>query len=539
MDKYQDINLPVVFSRAATFCKRIDDIFEKHKGDSFQKLLMLCLDDLNNCNVFIKNINLFSINEEFDDIRTSDIKYLLIEPLIALTTLKVDTRGDIASRVLLIIDSLRSSLRFLDIIDTYVNNDKKNKYFINIITEEDKRILDVNKPKAESLIKELNCKEFFNLVQTYSNQSNDKAYSDKQIQEDILSLIPKEIVDSISFPGKIQKSPTGPLAMQSPMMIAAGQSRQDKIARFKKKKQLEKSLEQLINLGKSKNTIRSKKPVLSNNYNNNDNNVKFISKDKDNDDTDIDIDNLLELDEDNSETTRIYEQEASFDKDNSKNNDDIWWEIEERYDEETLREINMNIIQLQIGETVDQIRDCIDEIVLLMGAIIQGAIKQDRQPQRDERMNNSGESQEDIKAMQRVINASYIGARQGPGYDRIEHMAGALSKGMVNKEGKVMKPFVLRSARETIKEGVFRPGHNLPSMTVDEFIQEEIQAGRVLSGGTAADLARQQAEQTQREAAQSTMDEHRQEEEETFKARVFDEFKDVNPAGYGNRYNKG
>lgn len=57
---------------------------------------------------------------------------------------------------------------------------------------------------------------------------------------------------------------------------------------------------------------------------------------------------------------------------------------------------------------------------------------------------------------------------------------------VLSKEGKPLRPFVLtsnKSKRQEFQEGVFRPGHNLPTMTLDEYLQAEFEQGNVITGG--------------------------------------------------------
>lgn len=98
---------------------------------------------------------------------------------------------------------------------------------------------------------------------------------------------------------------------------------------------------------------------------------------------------------------------------------------------------------------------------------------------------------------------------------------------LLNSDGKILRPFVVAS-REAIRQGVFRPGHNLPTMTVEEYLDKEIERGNFLSGGT-KEPEKQVADDNDEAAIDA----------ETYKARDWDEFKDANPRGWGNRHNKG
>lgn len=98
---------------------------------------------------------------------------------------------------------------------------------------------------------------------------------------------------------------------------------------------------------------------------------------------------------------------------------------------------------------------------------------------------------------------------------------------LLSREGKVLRPFIIRSNRQELKSNVFKPGHNLPSMTIDEYLEKEFERGNVLKGGTDSDL---------KELEQDLNEE--EEEKKLFKDRNWDEFKEDNPKGWGNRMNK-
>ncbi|KAJ3014433.1 hypothetical protein HKX48_005143 [Thoreauomyces humboldtii] len=101
---------------------------------------------------------------------------------------------------------------------------------------------------------------------------------------------------------------------------------------------------------------------------------------------------------------------------------------------------------------------------------------------------------------------------------------------LLGSKGKILRPFILTSERQQIRDGVFRYGHNLPTMSVEEYLEEEMNRGNFLSGGG-----------KDQESGKKEVDDQDQEgqDQETYKARAWDEFKDENPVGWGNRYNKG
>lgn len=53
---------------------------------------------------------------------------------------------------------------------------------------------------------------------------------------------------------------------------------------------------------------------------------------------------------------------------------------------------------------------------------------------------------------------------------------------LLDKGGKAMRPFVI-TGREAIQNGVFKYGHTLPSMSIDDYLAQEMERGNFLSGG--------------------------------------------------------
>jgi immunoglobulin-binding protein 1 len=60
----------------------------------------------------------------------------------------------------------------------------------------------------------------------------------------------------------------------------------------------------------------------------------------------------------------------------------------------------------------------------------------------------------------------------------------AWSGPLLSESGAPLRPFVITSKREALQDQVFRPGHNLPTMTVEEYLEREVERGNILSGGT-------------------------------------------------------
>ncbi|KAK4231364.1 TAP42-like protein [Podospora fimiseda] len=104
---------------------------------------------------------------------------------------------------------------------------------------------------------------------------------------------------------------------------------------------------------------------------------------------------------------------------------------------------------------------------------------------------------------------------------------------LLSKTGKPLQPFVLTTTaqknRQELAKGVFRPGHNLPTMTIDEYLEEERRRGGIIEGGGEASGMRPEPDEDDYEKADA----------ETMKARAWDEYVEANPKGSGNTLNKG
>ncbi|KAL2175710.1 TAP42-like protein [Thermothelomyces heterothallicus CBS 202.75] len=125
------------------------------------------------------------------------------------------------------------------------------------------------------------------------------------------------------------------------------------------------------------------------------------------------------------------------------------------------------------------------------------------------------------------------GGRGSDGYsDRLDEPlrpSRALGGPLLSKDGKPLRPFTLLNNRQELARGVFRPGHNLPTMTIDEYLEEERARGGIIEGGGEASWHRPEPDEDDMERADA----------ETMKAREWDEFVESNPKGSGNTLNRG
>ncbi|KAK1759347.1 TAP42-like protein [Echria macrotheca] len=100
---------------------------------------------------------------------------------------------------------------------------------------------------------------------------------------------------------------------------------------------------------------------------------------------------------------------------------------------------------------------------------------------------------------------------------------------LLSKQGKPLQPFTLVGSRQELAKGVFRPGHNLPTMSIDEYLEEERRRGGIIEGGGEASGQRPEPDEDNIEKADA----------ETMKAREWDEFTEANARGSGNTLNRG
>jgi immunoglobulin-binding protein 1 len=127
---------------------------------------------------------------------------------------------------------------------------------------------------------------------------------------------------------------------------------------------------------------------------------------------------------------------------------------------------------------------------------------------------------------------SGITDRNGPdGYS--ERLDDPLPQGrrggpLLSTSGKPLQPFTLTDKRNQLRDGVFRPGHNLPTMSIDEYLEEERRRGGIIDGG-GGNVPAPEIDEDNMALADA----------ETMKAREWDEFKEANPKGSGNTLNRG
>ena len=123
-------------------------------------------------------------------------------------------------------------------------------------------------------------------------------------------------------------------------------------------------------------------------------------------------------------------------------------------DEEAQRAITLALIDLHIIKSIESLHGIKQEMVMV-----------EEQEEREKRMESQGKStvEEDQRAPARAT------------WGR--------NKPLLNKEGRPLQPFVITNKRQQLQDQVFRPGWSLPTMTIDEYLQQEEERGNIIRGG--------------------------------------------------------
>ncbi|CCG81906.1 TAP42 family protein [Taphrina deformans PYCC 5710] len=100
---------------------------------------------------------------------------------------------------------------------------------------------------------------------------------------------------------------------------------------------------------------------------------------------------------------------------------------------------------------------------------------------------------------------------------------------VLSPNGKVLTPFVITSQRQTASAAIFGSDHSLPTMTIDEYLDNERKQGGMLSSTN----PQHTPDTSILEDNDDTQERERQ------KAIYWDSFKEENPKGIGNTMNRG
>ncbi|KAK6348988.1 hypothetical protein TWF730_009748 [Orbilia blumenaviensis] len=183
-------------------------------------------------------------------------------------------------------------------------------------------------------------------------------------------------------------------------------------------------------------------------------------------------------------------------------------------DDEEIRNLYLSQIQLAILQSLQQLEGIYLEIDILGKAPTEEQLLEQRRRQQEE----------DERSRRRKAEDNYSDR-----VDPSEIFRKANGRPLLSSDGKPLRPFTLLSNREIVKGGVFGPGHRLPTMTIEEYLEEERKRGGIIEGGGEASGMQPEPDEDNLELA----------DQETYKARQWDEFKEANPKGSGNTINRG
>ncbi|KAA8904652.1 TAP42-like protein [Sphaerosporella brunnea] len=179
-------------------------------------------------------------------------------------------------------------------------------------------------------------------------------------------------------------------------------------------------------------------------------------------------------------------------------------------DDEDLREYYKASIKLAIMQTIQSLEMIVLELDMLARAPPPEAPASKYQPEEDDLRRRSHKDDWNSERLDTLPNTIKGGA-------------------LLTKDGKPLRPFVLLDKRQQLKDGVFRPGHSLPTMTIDEYLEEERKRGGIIEGGGEKSGVKPEVDE----------DDYEEADKATMKARAWDEFVEQNPKGSGNTLNRG
>ncbi|KZT09598.1 uncharacterized protein LAESUDRAFT_722561 [Laetiporus sulphureus 93-53] len=117
---------------------------------------------------------------------------------------------------------------------------------------------------------------------------------------------------------------------------------------------------------------------------------------------------------------------------------------------------------------------------------------------------------------------------------------------LLDQSGKPLRPFTILSSsaaadRTQMRDQVFRPDHNLPTMSVDEYLEIERQRGNIISGGgPQSEQALTTKEQLQLDSEMDgTVFGEEKAEDKRQKDENWAQYTDTHPRGAGNTLNRG
>lgn len=179
---------------------------------------------------------------------------------------------------------------------------------------------------------------------------------------------------------------------------------------------------------------------------------------------------------------------------------------EHSVDDEVLREIYLAEVELCANQSFSELDLLSQELQMLKSA-----------------SNSTPHSRDDERSHRQALQVSDSDRLDRPPHELLKGGGGPI----LDPKGRPLQPFTITDKRDRIRKGIFKPGHNLPTMSIDEYLEEERRRGGILDG------------ENKTESVAYDEDDMKQVDEETMKARAWDEFTESNPKGSGNTLNRG
>ncbi|KAG7528141.1 hypothetical protein FFLO_06380 [Filobasidium floriforme] len=208
-----------------------------------------------------------------------------------------------------------------------------------------------------------------------------------------------------------------------------------------------------------------------------------------------------------------------------------------------IRQASLSLLTLLLIQTSSQLSSISQETSLLESASMSAQIiEEDQQRERDER-----------ERARRKQEGERVGLREEERWrldmDLVRRKERGRVATLIDDRGKPTQPFtILPSAglqdlsdRARLGAEVYRSPHRLPTMTIDEYLEEERRRGNILSGGGAAsENAPTSTEVLQLASEQDgTYDGEEKEEEKRKKEEDWAVYTEINKKGAGNTMNRG
>lgn len=182
-------------------------------------------------------------------------------------------------------------------------------------------------------------------------------------------------------------------------------------------------------------------------------------------------------------------------------------------EESVLRQLHLTEITLRAQQTFQHL-DSISQELQILALAPPSPPSDEQHQQKDQRQRGHGAGNEYSDRLDAPLSQLLANGNAGP---------------ILGQDGRPLRPFTLLDTRQRVRQGVFGPDHSLPTMTIDEYLEEEKRRGGMIDGGGPQSQAQEQVDEDDMDKA----------DEATMKARRWDEYVEENPKGAGNTMNMG